>query len=113
MHTDANHVSVRNLTEAEAREVYSGMPKEKLIDMLIQCNKIIDDFYNRGNGAVTDIPRRNSFGEYYDCSDWAHCSNPYHDCINCPLMFSGTGTWTSLSTTISISDIDYGHEQHC
>jgi len=37
------------------------------------------------------------------CSDWAHCSNPHHDCINCPLMYGrgDLGTWgttTELKT---------------
>ena len=35
------------------------------------------------------------------CSDWAHCSNPHHDCVNCPLMYGGgdLGTWSSSTET--------------
>lgn len=35
------------------------------------------------------------------CSDWAHCSNPHHDCVNCPLMYGGgdLGTWSTSTET--------------
>lgn len=31
------------------------------------------------------------------CSDWMHCTNPHHDCVNCPLMYGdgGNGSFTS------------------
>ena len=128
MEANENFVSVRKLTEDEARHVYSEMSKQKLIDMLIQCNKVIDDLYdrimdtdNRTYIPLTNIPGSGNYN-YYDCSDWEHCKNPFHDCVGCPLMFSGSSggsTWTSSSCTISvtsdfsgevsISDIDYSN----
>lgn len=48
-------------------------------------------------------PSRPIIPPYYPapCSDWAHCSNPHHDCINCPLMYGGgdLGTWTTSTET--------------
>jgi len=91
-----NYVSVRNLSEQEAREIYSQLPKEKLIDMLIECNKTLDMVLEKKQ-YVPSI----SFKDYYDCSDWANCSNPHHG----PLIYSNSGTWTS-SSTISTANID-------
>jgi len=97
-----NYVSVRKLSREEAREIYANMPKEKLIDMLIACNETLDDLYEQQIATpYQNVP----YGVYYNCSDWAHCSNPHHDCINCPLMYSsGVGIYTSSSSTISVSD---------
>lgn len=35
---------------------------------------------------------------------WApdgYCSNPYHDCIDCPKTYSGSGTWTTTASSDS------------
>lgn len=51
----------------------------------------------------TPYPPQPIIPSYYPapCSDWAHCSNPHHDCINCPLMYGGgdLGTWTTSTET--------------
>ena len=33
--------------------------------------------------TISDLATNDS--KYYNCSDWKHCSNPHHDCVNCPL----------------------------
>lgn len=78
-----NFVSVRPLTEEEARKVYSKMKKEKLIEMLIACNKLVDSLYAELGRREHPFPGY----EYHnlDCTDWAHCRNPQMDCVNCPL----------------------------
>ncbi len=55
--------------------------------------------------APAPYPIQPIIAPYYQapCSDWAHCSNPHHDCVNCPLMYGGgdLGTWgttTELKT---------------
>lgn len=78
-----NFVSVRPLTEEEARLVYSKMKKEKLIDMLIACNKLVDSLY--AELSKSDHPYPAYEYRNLDCTDWAHCRNPQMDCVNCPL----------------------------
>lgn len=70
-----------NLSDEELRKIYEQTPKEKLIDMLIESNHVIRSLQESKNNT-------NNYKDYYDCSDWRHCNNPFHDCINCPLMFS-------------------------
>lgn len=51
----------------------------------------------------TTVPFPQTFPVWSDnslaCSDWMHCTNPHHDCVNCPLMYGdggrGNGTITS------------------
>ena len=93
-----------NVSEEELRKIYEQTPKEKLIDMLIESNRVIEILQKSKNNT-------NNYKDYYDCSDWRHCSNPFHDCINCPLMFSTqTKTtngenyyvWSIISSSIDI-----------
>ena len=39
-----------------------------------------------------------SFGRD-DCFHGGPCTNPYHDCVNCPRIFSGNGTTISTDGT--------------
>lgn len=83
-----------NLSDEELRKIYEQTPKEKLIDMLIESNHVIRILQES----------KNNTNNYYDCSDWRHCSNPFHDCINCPLMFSAqTETTNGENYVLSIS----------
>ena len=34
-----------------------------------------------------------------DCYHGGQCTNPFHDCINCPRLFSGNGTTISTDGT--------------
>ena len=33
------------------------------------------------------------------CRTWEDCNNPFHDCVNCPLMFRGGNQYTTTYTT--------------
>lgn len=70
-----------NPSDEELRKTYGQTPKEKLIGMLTESNHVIRFLQESKNNA-------NNHKDCYDCSDWRHCSNPFHDCMNCPLMFS-------------------------
>lgn len=76
-----------NLSDEELRKIYEQTPKEKLIDMLIESNHVIRILQESKNNT-------NNYKDYYDCSDWRHYNNPFHDC-NCPLMFSAGTTTTN------------------
>lgn len=90
-----DYLRVEPLSEEDLKKAYSQLPKEKLIDMLITSNKALEL-------AMKD--QSISYKNYYDCSDWAHCSNPFHDCINCPLMNYNNYTTSATSSTISVAD---------
>ena len=69
-----------NFSDEELRKIYEQTPKEKLIDMLIESNHVIRILQESKNNI-------NNYKDYYNCSDWKHCSNQFRDCINCTLMF--------------------------
>lgn len=37
--------------------------------------------------------------------DGTHCTNPHHDCINCPVKYSSSGTITTLNTDSGTSTL--------
>jgi len=82
-----NFVSVRQLTEDEARKIYMKMTKAKLVEMLIACNKAMDALYEQMGGAEKTIIYPSAPNDDWNlaCTDWLHCRNPQKDCINCPL----------------------------
>lgn len=94
-----NFVSVRLFTDEEAKAVYSKMKKEKLIEMLIAANKLVDSLYAELSERNHQLPAY----EYknLDCSDWAHCKNPQMDCVNCPLRALPDSITISTSDTLS------------
>lgn len=98
---DTNFVQRVYMSDEELTKMYMKMSKAELVKMLIACNKALE---------LMEKPQYiqpNTWNKYYDCSDWAHCSNPFHDCINCPLMFNhGNGTnWTyTISSAGNIPD---------
>lgn len=110
MEENKRNYTIRNLTEEEARKTLSEITKEELIEMLIISNRALDNALSFGNGHTVDFremtppPQRldeiRTERTYYDCSDWKHCSNPFKDCINCPLRFGGGGGYAhTISTT--------------
>ena len=43
METSANYYRVEELSNEEKKKLYMGMDKEAIVDMLIECNKIINN----------------------------------------------------------------------
>lgn len=39
------------------------------------------------------------------CKDWSDCTNPYADCIDCPLRMPG-GYTINTNGTFSVTDVD-------
>lgn len=82
-----------NLSDDELYKKYAQIPKEKLLQMLISRDRQIDELMKQllnKQSYYTNSVSKN----YYDCSDWEHCSNPHRDCVNCPLhcvMYHVTG----------------------
>lgn len=80
--------------------------QEKAIQVLLrltQSKSITDeeyilllDFIVANKEQTTTIP----FVQRQPCTNPdGTCTNPFHDCINCPKTFdSGKGTWTSTDT---------------
>lgn len=65
------------------------LSKERLCELLLEeCSK-------RDAQKPFEFP---SFGRY-DCYHGGPCTNPYHDCIGCPRVFSGNGTTISTDGT--------------
>lgn len=87
-----------NLSDEELRKIYEQTPKEKIIDMLIESNHVIRILQESKNNT-------NNYKDYYNCSDWKHCSNPFRDCINCPLMFSAQAKTTNGEEYYVLSNI--------
>ena len=82
------------------REDFEALPKERLIDMLMewqteQAGRIVEPQpYTPFNpGDYTGNP------SCWSPDGW--CSNPFHDCINCPGKQArpGESTWTTNTTT--------------
>jgi hypothetical protein len=73
------------------------MKKEKLVEMLIASNKLVDSLYEQIGGAGKTIVYPND-NTNLACSDWAHCTNPHMDCVNCPLRALPDSITISYST---------------
>ena len=43
METSANFYRVEELSDEEQKRLYMGMDKEAIVDMLIECNKVINN----------------------------------------------------------------------
>lgn len=94
------NMNLRNITEEETRNFLATLNKERLIDMIVDMLK--NEKQDKEEQLKIPIqPFPFSSEGYYNCSDWAHCSNPHRDCFNCPLRYSGSGgTWTTSTGTI-------------
>lgn len=98
-------VTIRLITRDEARKIYAQKSKDELIDMLIACNEALDAaLLAKNNPTFVPIPVDNN----QNCSDWAHCSNPHRDCINCPLRgyggYGSSGGWSTNTSTNLINE---------
>ena len=59
------------------------LSKERLVELLLE------EWSNKENTLKPSEFR--SFGRD-DCYHGGPCTNPYHDCVDCPRIFSGNGT---------------------
>lgn len=79
------------------------LPKERL------CELLLEEWSKKENTLVPfDFP---SLGRD-DCYHGGACTNPYHDCINCPRIFSGNGTTISTDGTFTTFK-QVNNEQDC
>lgn len=56
-------------------EDYMKLPKKRLAELLVERDKM---------GGIV-LPVSPSVAPYF--CDGTHCTNPHHDCINCPSRF--------------------------
>lgn len=87
------------------KEDLMKLSKERLIELLLETQTEQETTPN----VTPYIPWYPYTPPYVSSPDttntppcWApdgYCSNPYHDCINCPKMYSGTGTWTTTASS--------------
>lgn len=55
--------------------------------------------------SVGTIPLKT---DRFVCKDWGECSNPYKDCINCPLRGTTEGTTsTKVNTESTMDDVPF------
>ena len=72
------------------KEDYMKLSKERLAELLAERDSNIR------------IVPMNVPPWHPTCFEGGPCTNPFHDCINCPRHFSSSGTYTT-TTSISIS----------
>ena len=76
------------------KEDYMRLPKARLAELLAERDE--------QDKNKTIIPYQPVLGGQYNPPCYAPdgiCTNPFHDCINCPRLFSGNGTTTSTEGT--------------
>lgn len=66
------------------------LSKERLVELLLE------EWSKKENILV---PFHFPSFDRYDCFHGGPCTNPYHDCVNCPRIFSGNGTTISTDGT--------------
>jgi hypothetical protein len=71
------------------KEDYMKLSKERLAELLAERDS---------NIRIVPMPIESW---HLSCYEGGSCTNPFHDCINCPRQFSGDETYTT--TTISTS----------
>lgn len=81
----SNYCSVVQMTHDEKVKMYEKLKKKELIEMLIEANNVIDMLSKK----PTVVPEpyvlpKNNIG----CRTWSDCSNPFKDCVNCPLRYA-------------------------
>ena len=80
------------------KEDYMKLDKERLAELLAQ--KDLEDDFGRGiyRGLVPTTPVVvNPIN--LDCFHGGPCTNPHHDCINCPRQYTGGGGVYQTSTS--------------
>lgn len=87
----------------EIYDKYMSMTKEELAQLLtakemLEIEHNID--YEIISSPSTGEPFRfpNEPSTICRCKTWQDCTNPFRDCVNCPLSF-GTGEYYTTSTT--------------
>ena len=85
----------------EIYQKYMSMSKETLAELLAakEMNEIEKE------RIVPTAPIDTLRGKYC-CKDFNDCTNPYMDCIGCPLN-STTGGFTSVSSNLMNNDFDF------
>lgn len=73
------------------KEGYMRLPKERLAELLVEMEeKFLQPITIPNMPAIPTTPHG------WIC-DGTHCTNPFHDCINCPIKT--TGVITSPNST--------------
>ena len=72
------------------KEDYMQLPKEKLAELLVERDKSVQPLIRI---MPTDSPRLQCY------EPGGTCTNPFHDCINCPKTFDSSGG--TFTTTFS------------
>ena len=73
------------------KEDYMRLPKERLAELLVERDKSVQPLIRI---MPTDSPRLQCY------EPGGTCINPFHDCVNCPRLQRGTGTWVSTSNKV-------------
>lgn len=78
------------------KEDYMCLSKERLAELCVEKDK---EILERDMQKYTPELKPFEFPslDRNDCFHGGPCTNPFHDCINCPRQFSGDGT--TISTT--------------
>ena len=74
------------------KEDYMRLPKERLAELLVEMEeKFLQPITIPNMPAIPTTPHG------WIC-DVTHCTNPFHDCINCPIKTTGGITSTNSTS---------------
>ena len=84
------------------KEDYMRLPKECLAEMLEERDKLDQEALERFKEVIgKNLSPSSVQSNPKSCFEGGPCTNPFHDCINCPRQFGGYGnTVTSTNTNI-------------
>lgn len=68
------------------------LSKERLCELLLEE-------WNKDTSVSKEIIVPFSQPDWKDCFHGGQCTNPFHDCVNCPRVFSGNDTTISTDGT--------------
>ena len=74
------------------KEDYMKLSKERLAELLAERDS---------NIRIVPMPIESW---HPSCYEGGPCTNPFHDCINCPRQFSSSGTYTTTTSTSTSED---------
>lgn len=82
----------------DADEVINYFNENKDTDLIIEVKtfdvpKEKENFISAPTWPIS-VPTNGGYRQSI-CRTWEDCTNPFKDCVNCPLMFSGGGTISS------------------
>ena len=75
------------------KDDYMRLPKERLAELLVEMEQRICPSTPIPSNPIPTMPATPSG---WMC-DGTHCTNPHHDCINCPIKFTSGGITYSNS----------------